>query len=526
SGGSGYGSVGGGIAFNRLVDLRQRILSPSNQVLFRATLGEGAPPASQIYWRMETLDIFDGTAWRPSFGSLRNYEPGQALGDPLNTYRGTTIEVLQLIRFEALRSELVPVAGIASEIQPIPDGMRPSVFKVASNAALIYPAGLSTGDTIQVKSTLPLYEADLGALASGPDGKLTPLFAAAADAGLFTATPVPFTDTSIPTPDLDFYTQLPDDLPSAIFAVARQRTEGATTDFERAWMLQYWFRDSGDFTYSTNVSTGNGALRLAKWLSDPQSRNYRTGYCEQFAASMAVLGRALGIPTRVVWGFTPGTVIEQNGVEVIEVRDTNAHAWVEMWMEGAGWVRFDPTPRSDFLPESITAGFDPAQFVSGVEPGRALREPRPATPGRDFGDRLDDPLTDPTDSGSAPWGLFAGVLALAPLAIPALKRLRRRWRLRRIRRGDITPVWDEIVDRLLDLGEPVPTSVTPLELAGHADSMLIPLAIRYSAVVYGGRSGGAGANDLQIVEEWTRLRYRRPQRFRAALNPRSLLRRR
>ena len=48
---------------------------------------------------------------------------------------------------------------------------------------------------------------------------------------------------------------------------------------------------------------------LADWLTDETSQDYRTGYCEQFAASMAVLGRALNVPTRVVWGFTPGEEI-------------------------------------------------------------------------------------------------------------------------------------------------------------------------------------------------------------------------
>ncbi len=99
------------------------------------------------------------------------------------------------------------------------------------------------------------------------------------------------------------------------------------------------------------------------------SLNYRTGYCEQFAASMAVLGRAIGIPSRVVWGFTPGKVDTQdNGTEVITVRDNNAHAWVEMWMDGFGWVKFDPTPRGDGIPESVTAGFDPVVYLPPPDP--------------------------------------------------------------------------------------------------------------------------------------------------------------
>jgi hypothetical protein len=112
------------------------------------------------------------------------------------------------------------------------------------------------------------------------------------------------------------------------------------------------------------------------------------------------------------------------------------------------------------------------------------------------------------------------------LVAPAIKILRRRQRLHRIRSGDITPVWDEIVDRLIDLGEPVPESLTPLELAAHTDRMLVPLASRYSEEIYGERGGNAVEGDLHRVDQWVRWRYPRPRRLKAAVSPRSLLRRR
>ena len=71
---------------------------------------------------------------------------------------------------------------------------------------------------------------------------------------------------------------------------------------------------------------------------------------EQMGFTRAVLARELEIPSRVVWGFTPGDVAD-NGV--ITVRDTNAHAWVELWIEPYGWFPFDPTPRAE------QTGFDP-----------------------------------------------------------------------------------------------------------------------------------------------------------------------
>src|SRR5690606_2923684 len=67
----------------------------------------------------------------------------------------------------------------------------------------------------------------------------------------------------------------------------------------------------------------------------------------QFAAAMAVMGRVVSLPTRVVIGFTGGEVIETADGPLIVVRERNAHAWVEVWLDGHGWVGFDPTPRSD-----------------------------------------------------------------------------------------------------------------------------------------------------------------------------------
>ena len=63
--GGGYGPGFGGVTFDRLADLHQSIIRRSNAVVFRATLDPNAPPANEIYWRMESLDFFDGEAWRP-----------------------------------------------------------------------------------------------------------------------------------------------------------------------------------------------------------------------------------------------------------------------------------------------------------------------------------------------------------------------------------------------------------------------------------------------------------------------------
>ncbi len=527
--GGGYGEGFGGISFNRLVGLQKRVISRSNAELFRVTFDENAPDATQIYYRMETLSRYDGQSWLPGDEQLERYSPATAGGDPDYVYQGTTVNFTQRIRIDALRGPLVPTAGIAQALQS--DTENINQFQVAPDGSLINQSQLDDGMTYQVEVDYPIERADLNALATGPDGALTPLFAEAGRVGAFAVEPaMPPGELDRPA-DIDRYLELPD-VSSVIPALAREVTRGARSDFERATLLQHWFRDSGNFTYSTEVTAGHTDLQLADWLTEETSQDYRSGYCEQFAASMAVLGRALNVPSRVVWGFTPGDEITQSdGTTAVVVRDNNAHAWVEMWMDGFGWVKFDPTPRSDgVLPQSFTAEFDPTLYVA---------EPidQPSTidqPGFDEDGLLLD--LDDTDlggslggdsSGSFPiWLLTVPLLILMAFAIPLLKGLRRRRRMRTIRTGDITAAWDEIVDQLSDLGEPVPDHNTPVEFALATDRSLVPVARAYGAAIYGGRSDEGKVDDFLAVEHWIKLRYEGGRRMRARFNPSSLLRRR
>lgn len=527
TGGIGDG-LGGNIVFDRFVDLRQRLISRENALLFRATLGPGAPPANQIYWRMETLDLFDGVSWRRGNSQTRLATTGP-LGDPAHTYRGSKAPILQRVYISRLGGALLPTAGEPVALHEISGEktIEPGEIRFGRDGALFRAVGIAPDDNYQVETSMPLVEADLGALATGPDGQLSPLFAGAAERGLFSAEPgAPPGETTRP-PDIDRFLQLPRNMPGTLVATARRVTRGATTDFERAWMLQHWFRDSGEFTYSQTVTTGHGSLVLDSWLNDATSQNYRTGYCEQFAAAMGVLGRILGIPTRVVWGFTPGRVTEADGIEVIEVRDTNAHAWVEMWMDGFGWVRFDPTPRGEALPPSMTADFAPEEVLPPVE------GPQPGTVGPDPEDPgfIDDPLPPfegggtnvPGQGDGVSWWIAVPILALLAGAIPMFKRLRRRRRLERARNGDITALWDELVDRLTDLGDPVVETLTPIEWAEERGSALMPLARGYARAVYGGKQTTLSQAEILELEWWLQNRYDGRRRALAALNPKSLL---
>jgi transglutaminase-like putative cysteine protease len=525
--GGGYGAGFGGVTFDRLADLQQSIIRRTNAVLFRATLDPDAPPANEIYWRMESLDVFDGTAWRPSASQADFYEPGIGGGDPDYAYSGTTHEITQRVQIVNLRTQVIPTAGIGQFFRS--DSVNVSGFQITPDGSAIYQAELDEGDEYEVQSILSMNDEDLGALATGPNGALSPLFANASEAGATAIEPGQPPGDVTPPSDLERFLQLPEEVPAGLTEVARQQTAGATTPFEAAWLLERWFHEGGDFTYSTDVSTGHADLDLEDWLTDPDSLNYRVGYCEQFAAAMAVLGRRVGIPSRVVWGFTPGQVEQQSdGTDVVVVRDNNAHAWVEMWMDGFGWVKFDPTPRGDgTLPESPTAEFDPTPFLPppGSQNPSTIDQPGFFDETNRFQiDLTDNPVGDGTSGIEFTWAwIIAPALILVAGLIPMLKAFRRKRRVKRLRDGDITAAWDEIVDRLTDLGSPVPAYQTPLEFARATDRSLLPLASSYSAAIYGNRNGNAKESDLDTVESWIKLRFEGGRRTKAAFNPRSLL---
>src|SRR5205807_10475736 len=138
------------------------------------------------------------------------------------------------------------------------------------------------------------------------------------------------------------YTQVPDALPAVVKETAEQVTRGASNVYEQAVRLQDWFTTSGGFTYDTRVTEGSGTDAIARFLHD------KRGFCVHFAFSMAAMARTLGIPARVDVGFVPGTE-QQDGSWTVGLKD--AHAWPELYFQGIGWTRFEPTPSRGTTPD-------------------------------------------------------------------------------------------------------------------------------------------------------------------------------
>jgi transglutaminase-like putative cysteine protease len=128
------------------------------------------------------------------------------------------------------------------------------------------------------------------------------------------------------------YATLPDDVPERVGSLAADLTSQDETAYEKASSIEQWLETSKE--YSLNVS------RTSDSMTDTFLFEMERGYCEYFASSMVVLLRTQGIPARYTVGYSTG---EQSGNDYT-VRAMNAHAWVEVYFEDVGWVKFDPTP--------------------------------------------------------------------------------------------------------------------------------------------------------------------------------------
>ncbi|MFB4316936.1 transglutaminase family protein [Actinomadura sp. 21ATH] len=131
-----------------------------------------------------------------------------------------------------------------------------------------------------------------------------------------------------------------------VLNLSQQIAAGARTQYEVVERVERYLTEGGRFRYTTDVPEMVGFPILDFLLYD------RAGYCQHFAGAAALLLRLAGVPTRVVAGFATGR--SEDGL--YKVRDTDAHAWIEVYFEGQGWVPFDPTPAAD---AEVAAEVDP-----------------------------------------------------------------------------------------------------------------------------------------------------------------------
>lgn len=135
----------------------------------------------------------------------------------------------------------------------------------------------------------------------------------------------------------EMYLELPEELPSRVKDLARKITSDAAGRYETAQAIESYLEQNYTYTLQTSVPP-EGRDFTDHFLFDAKE-----GYCVHFATAMTVLLRSEGIPARYVTGFAPGDRVAGT-MDRYEVAQKNAHAWVEVFFPGQGWVLFDPTP--------------------------------------------------------------------------------------------------------------------------------------------------------------------------------------
>lgn len=376
----------------------------------------------------------------------------------------------------------------------------------------------------------------------------------------------------------DQYTVLPDDLPQSVRAVVTQaQSDGVTVpasdhDGQIAamrWLVDYFTDPDNGFVYTLDAPDGDGRNNL-EVVGDFLER--RSGYCTHYASALAVLGRALGVPTRMVLGYSASGV-QAEADFTYEVSADQLHAWVEAYIDDVGWVPFDVTPAS-------------------ADDAEADDTDTPAAPGRDDADALlsegdadaadadntttddDTPDTDgnagdgsgttsaqqtadadglPSPATSLAWvagGIGAMLAVVALCCLPALVRRRRRRRRLRIASGTGADgerwiaAWQEIVDSAWDNGVRWGKAETDRDIARHIADLLESglsagaetveqvgrIAVQAMSAAFGGTSEHAGdlAPIVESAVEAMRAANVAPwyRRILGVLCPASLFRRR
>ena len=260
-------------------------------------------------------------------------------------------------------------------------------------------------------------------------------------------------------------------MPDEIRTLARDWSATATGTSTYAKLQAVATTLQNGYGYSDEVEQGHSYGRLLDFLTVS-----RVGYAEQFAASFAVMARALGVPSRLVVGYLAtddhppaGAVADTEGV----ITSHQAHVWAEVNLDGAGWVPFDPTPPR--VPTSPPTKSSEQQ--TDANDGGLFEEqapPNEVSP-------VDGPAED--TSGGLPTRLlvvaaFVALLLALPLLLPAVKALMRHRRRRRAHTSAerILGAWAEVVDRLLEVGVPLERSLTAREVAGRSIEYVSPAA--------------------------------------------------
>lgn len=509
-GGNGFGRGGGGNkveVINPIIDLGKDLRRGQNRPVLQYR-------GKADYVRLASLDVFGGDKWSPS--SFRVQTSRNDVTDGFTRPPGLTADVKTVSRKYSLQ-----IFDLRATWLPIP--YAPVRVSDIDGRWVYDPASFNVIPTNGAKDSFSYRARTL---------EVVPTVEQLRAAG--------------PPPDaMSRYLQLPTDMPEVLDRTARAWTDGAKSGFDAAVSIQNALR-SDLFTYSTQVEDtlgdANGVQAIAAFLEQ------RQGYCVHFASTMAVMARDLGIPARVAVGFTAGKK-QRDGSHIVSTHD--AHAWPELYFQGVGWVRFEPTPDGSRTPSPgfsngvVTGVTGGPGAPTGIPTGGTQQNPRVAE-GLPHGIAPDEPSRSGAGGRSAEgaaarrFPLLPTVLVLAVVVAALLPLSARSWiRRRRWSRASSPALlalaaWDELRDTLLDHGYDWPSSDPPRRgaarvarerhLRGPAAAALTRLAQATERVRYATELGDIGdlRADVDSVRAALGAEAGRWGRLRARLLPRSV----
>lgn len=496
------------VVVSPFVNIQSRLVQQTSVELF--TVDADRPS----YWRIAGLDTYEDDIWKVA-GDF-SPEDGRLPGERYSG--GERIEVSQDYSITALAAIWLPAAFPPTEIVDA----SAEVTWNAENSSLTVANNVESSDGVDYSLLSEVSNFGVDELRAVPD--VTPDDIAAR------------------------YLGLPSDLSPRVLSLAQEITANETNRFDRVRAIQDHFQG-----YNYNV-------RLGPRTGDPieQFLDEQEGFCQQFAGTMALMARALGIPARVATGFTWGDPVASDpatGKTTYSVTGRHTHAWPEVFFDGLGWVAFEPTPGRG-IPGATNYTEVAARQSSDVQPDNpGLPTTTTAPIESDAGDALagepeipefdlgDPDANAPVPGGGGfdiPWRVL-GVLALIGAyvgGIPALRELRRRRR----RAGALTPsekaetAWAE-AGEALELGfelerRPAETRVEFAERLTNDRRVPADELGQLAEIATVARFHPTGVTDLAVdqadnlaeqIETAVKLRVPVYTRVRRMLDPRRLL---
>jgi len=290
-------------------------------------------PADALYWRVTTLSRFDGAEWS------RYQLPAQNREVPLIWPFVSGGGLIQIGK--AVQRDTRPGRRLVKQeifVDDVPTGALP-ILDLVQYVAL-------EGDERNPMTVQWDPGGDYTVILNTSRGPRRLTYQATSE--LFQPSPemlqsAPWTVTDLPAPYLQIL--LYHDLLEGTRALIDEVTRGAASPYAAMQALVDWL-SGPDFTYTLDLPPLPPTHPIDAFLTQT-----RRGHCELFASALALAARYKGIPTRVVSGYRGGDYNPSERAYI--VRANMSHLWVEAYFQGIGWVRFDPSPRSDYIPTGL-----------------------------------------------------------------------------------------------------------------------------------------------------------------------------